>query len=322
MFQIEYPRVAVIIVNYRTPALTIDCLRSLEPEVDVHPGTKVFVVDNASGDASVPELLAAIKANRWEAWVRVLPQERNGGFAFGNNVALRMLSTESPLTDYFWLLNSDTIVHPGALGALLDAFTTHPAFGLAGSRLENRDGSGQVSAFRFPGIMSEFLAAMRLGFLDRLFSSYLVASSTYEQQTNEPDWLSGASLFIKRAVFEQIGLLDEDYFLYFEEVDFCIRAKRAGMRCLQVPQSRVIHLEGQSTGMTRTGAVENRVPSYWFESRRRFFVKNYGKLRYALANVSWLSGHVCYRVRCWFQVKPARMPKRFLRDFLRHALRF
>ncbi len=319
---IELPRIAVVIVNYRTPTLTIDCLSSLKSEVEANQGTQVFVVDNNSGDNSNPEINSAIQSNGWSSWVQVLPQDRNGGFSFGNNAAIRPFDTKLPRPEFFWLLNSDTIVRPGALQALLDALDAHPNFGLAGSRLENRDGTGQVSAFRFPGIVSEFLSAMRLGILDRLCSNYLVAPGVCEEQPNEPDWLAGASLLIKREVFEEVGLLDEEYFLYFEEVDFCSRAQKAGWRCLYVPDSRVIHLVGQSSGVTASNAAERRLPSYWFESRRRFFLQKYGKVRYTLANVSWLIGHLCYRTRRCFQARPAKLPERILSDFLKHNLRF
>ncbi len=124
----------VVIVSYRSAGLVIDCLRSLAPEVASLSDCKVVVVENASGDDSIERLGTAITSSGWSAWVELLPSPRNGGFAAGNNVALRPLLAAGRPPDYVLLLNPDTIVRPGALGALLAFIAARPEVGIVGRR--------------------------------------------------------------------------------------------------------------------------------------------------------------------------------------------
>ena len=110
---------------------------------------------------------------------------------------------------------------------------------------------------------------MRLGVLSRLLEPCVVAPPVREEQ-HRADWVSGASMIVlRRSVFDEIGLLDEGYFLYFEETDFCLRARRAGWKCWYVPDSRVVHLVGQSSGLKDDAPVRGPMPRYWFASRSR-----------------------------------------------------
>src|SRR4051812_9723721 len=152
--------VKIIIVNYRTPGLVIDSLRSLAPEVRGQDGCGVVVVDGGSGDGSVEHFREAVQREGWGSWVEILPLAENSGFAAGNNAALRQLLAGPDVPDYVWLLNPDTVVRPGALRALLNFLEAHPEVGIAGSRLEDPDGTAQRSAFRFPGVASEFERGM------------------------------------------------------------------------------------------------------------------------------------------------------------------
>lgn len=308
----------VVIVNYRTPGLTIDCLRSLESEVQSLPGTHVVLTDNNSGDGSVEQLNNAIANEGWSNWVSFMPLERNGGFAYGNNAAIRpVLSTNPP--PYILLLNPDTVVHPGALQALVDFMDKHPDVGIAGSRLEDPDGTPQRSAFRFHTVISELEQGLRLGFVSKLLAHWGVAPPVPEE-TCQTDWVAGASMIVRREVFEAVGLMDEGYFMYYEEMDFCLQAKRAGWSCWYVPQSRVVHLVGQSSGVTDSKRPPKRLPQYWFDSRQRYFLKNYGWLYTALADIFWASGFAVWRLRRVFQGKPDQDPPQFLGDFLRNSI--
>jgi N-acetylglucosaminyl-diphospho-decaprenol L-rhamnosyltransferase len=134
------------------------------------------------------------------------------------------------------------------------------------------------------------------------------------------DWLPGASMMIRREVFKSIGLMDEGYFLYYEETDFCLQARRANWSCWYVPQSRVMHIAGQSTGVTDRKAVPRRLPQYWFNSRRRYFTKNHGIFYAALADLAWTVGFVLWRLRRVVQRKPDTDPPKFLEDFLRNSV--
>jgi GT2 family glycosyltransferase len=219
----------------------------------------------------------------------------------------------------FLLLNHDTIVRPGAIKELVDFLDAHPRAGMAGSRLEDPDGTPQRSAFRFPGLLSELERAMRLGWCSRLLSRYLVAPPV-QAVPCPTDWLAGASVLVRRQVFEQIGLLDEKYFLYYEELDFCLRMARAGWECWYVPSSRVVHLVGQATGMKSGVTVRKRMPAYLFESRRRYFEKSHGRLYARFADAAWLAGHLCWRARRLLQRKPDDDPPCLTRDFCKFSL--
>jgi N-acetylglucosaminyl-diphospho-decaprenol L-rhamnosyltransferase len=315
----SHDRLRVIILNYRTPELTIACLHSLVEEIKELPGTQVTVVDNASGDGSVEQISAAIATESWD-WVAFLPQERNGGYAFGNNVGIRpALAADAP-PDYLLLLNPDTIVRPGALRALVDFMDQNPEAGIAGSRLEEPDGTPQCSAFRFPNVWSELDSGLRLGLVTQLLSEQIVPILPVTEEIRQVDWVAGASMIVRRQVFETAGLMDEKYFLYFEEVDFCIAAKNAGWTCWYVPESRVVHYVGQSSGVTDTKRKAKRRPAYWFDSRRRFFVKNYGWSYAILTEVAWASGFALWRMRQVIQQKPDDDPPNMLGDFILNSV--
>lgn len=311
------PRLAIIIVNYRTAGLTIDCLRSLEGQVR-QLGAKVCVTDNQSGDDSVDRIGAAIAANGWSDWAMLTPLERNGGFAYGNNAAVKVLMREADPPDYILLLNPDTLAREGAPAELMEFMEKHPRVGIAGSRLEDPDGTPQRSAFRFHTIASEFEGGVRLGFVSRLLKKKLVAPPVSDGVC-QTQWLAGASMMIRREVFEQVGLLDEAYFMYFEEVDFCLRAARAGWECWYVPASRVVHLVGQASGVTDP-RLRKRRPAYWFESRRRYFVKNHGAAVALLADAAWATGFALWRVRRFLQRRQDNDPPKLLMDFIRHSV--
>jgi len=260
--QFKHPRsLLVVIVNYRTASLTINGLRSLVGERLSLPEMQVAVVDNASGDGSVEQISAAIESEGWQEWAFLLPSEHNGGFAYGNNLAIRPALQSSNPPPYCLLLNPDTEVRPGALKALVDFMERHPDVGIAGSSLECANGKLWPIAFRFPTILSELNSGLRLGIVSKLLSNWVVAR-TMNNEESQVDWLPGASMMIRRQVFESVGLMDEQYFLYYEETDYCLQAKRAGWSCWYVPQSRVMHITGQSTGVTAKNVAPKRLPKY------------------------------------------------------------
>jgi GT2 family glycosyltransferase len=306
----------IVIVNFKTPELVIDCLRSLAGETPAGADWKTVVVENASGDGSREKIAEAIRAGGWGDWAELLAVDKNLGFAGGNNAALRPVLAEKPPPDYVLLLNPDTYIRPGAVRALVDFMEQHPDVGLAGSRLEYPDTEAQRSAFRFPTIWSEFESGIRLGLVSRLFHRQVVAPPV-ENAPHPTDWMAGASMIVRREVFDDIGLMDDDYFLYFEETDFCLRARRAGWPGWYVPASRVVHLVGQSTKVTDVKKPARRMPRYWFESRRRYFQKNHGWLYALVADVAWTVGFALWRVRRRLQRKPDQDPPNLLWDFIR-----
>lgn len=310
--------VLIVIVNYRTADLTVDCLRSLSDEVNSLGGVRVVVTDNQSGDDSPTKIRHAIDENRWDAWASLMLLARNGGFAYGNNEAIRpALGSDNP-PDFVLLLNPDTVIRPGAVARLIGFMQNNPGAGIAGSRLEDPDGTPQRSAFRFHSIRSELDDGLRLGFVSKLLRNHCVAPPVRDD-THRTDWVAGASMVIRREVFDAVGLMDEGYFMYYEEVDFCLRAQRAGWDCWYVPESRVVHLVGQASGVTVQNTRPKRRPGYWFDSRRRYFLKNHGWFYATLADAVWMLGFATFRVRQLIQRKPDTDPPKLLYDFLRHS---
>ncbi len=309
----------VIIVNYRVPQLTLRCIESLLDDSADMPPFQIHVIDNHSGDDSPRIIGDYLDEKGLRERVLLTPSPINGGYAYGNNIGLRRVLEMAQRPRHVWLLNPDTQVYPGAARHLIEFLDAHPRAGMAGSRLEDADGTGQISAFRFPSPASEFLGAMQVGVLDRLFAERLVPVPL-QSQPHCADWLAGASLMMKTALVEDIGLMDEDYFLYFEEVDYCLQARRRGWEIWYVPRSRVHHVVGAATGISDLRKKAPRRPQYWFDSRRRFFLKNYGKGTALLADLAAISGYALWRVRRRIQAKPDLDPPHFLQDLLANSV--
>lgn len=310
-------KLLVIILNYRVTDLTIACLQSLESEVPGVPDTLVAVCENGSGGDAPERLSAAIVQHGWQSWVELTTVFPNLGFTGGNNVIIRKAMASADPPEYVLLLNSDTVVLPGALSSIVAFMDAHPRVGIAGSRLECPDGSHQASPFRFHGIASELDRGLRLGVVSRLLSRWAVPMKPPEQAC-EVDWVSGASMIIRRSVIEAIGPLDEGFYTYFDDIDYCLNAKRAGWLSWYVPQSRVVHLEGAATGIAARHV--KRRPTYWFEARRRFYLKNYGAIHAAVADAAFLLGFATWRIRRRFQRKPETDPPHMLWDAFRHSV--
>lgn len=274
-----HSRVVTLIVSYRSAALTLNALASLEAERRATGlPHEVVVVDNASGDTAV--LAAAVNDNHWSDWAFVVTAPRNGGFGYGNNLGMQFALDRGPVT-YFHLLNPDTVCRPKAVISLAEFMDAHPQVGITGSSFENADGSDWPIAFRFPTLWSEIEGAVGWGVLSRLLARHVVAR-VMSPQSAQIDWVAGASMMIRADLAMQLRGFDESYFLYFEETDLCYRALQVGYATWYVPQSRVMHIAGQSTKVTERNAGPVRLPTYWYASRRRYFQVKYG-LVYALA---------------------------------------
>ncbi len=308
----------VVIVNTRQADMTIDALRALNVEMKALPGLHVSVADNASGDGSEEKLRAAMNELGWGERGQVVQTGRNGGFSFGNNASMRPALSWPEPPDYFLLLNPDTLVKPGAMKAIIDFMDSRPDVGLAGSKMIYPDGTTQLSSFRFHSVLSELERGLRIGVVSKLLKDHTVVIDLPEDRPTEVDWVGGASFMIRREVIEKIGLLDENYFVYYEETEYCLRAKRAGFSSWYVPQSVIVHLEGQSTGVSDKTKKAKRRARYWFDSRRRYFVTNHGPFTAVVANVTYASALATYRVREFIQRKPPQDPPHFLWDFVKY----
>ncbi len=228
---------SICIVNWNTRDDLRACLLSLPAGAGELP-LEVFVVDNASTDGS-PEMVTAQFPS-----AQLIRNPANMGFAHANNQALARCNG-----DYLLLLNSDTVAHPGALPALVTAMEAHPEVGIGGPKVLNSDGSLQYSCRRFPNFTAGMLRNNPLG---RFFSNngklqdYLMTEFDHAQSA-EVDWVSGAALCIRRATMQRIGPLDETYFMYCEDVDWCYRARQAGWKVRYFPESVITHHIGRSS---------------------------------------------------------------------------
>jgi GT2 family glycosyltransferase len=226
-----------------------------------------------------------------------------------------MQSDDPP--EYFLLLNADTIVRPNAFKALLDFMDEHPKVGIAGCRLEEPDGAPQRSAFRFQSPASEFEATLKLGLVTRLLAKWMVAPPV-RNEAFQTDWVTAACMMIRREVFRDVGLLDEGYYTYFDDCDFCFNACKKGWPTWYVPTGHVVHLKGRSTGVKRQNP--GRLPTYYFEARRRYFLKNHGAVYAAMADLAHIVGLALWRSRVFLTGKEDSSALNLLRDSIRHSV--
>lgn len=239
-------QLAIVIVSFNVRDDLARCLESLTagPPALAH---EIVVVDNASADGSV-----AMVRSRWPA-IRVVALEANRGFAAANNVGIR--ETAAGGSEWVLLLNSDTIVPRGAIDRLVARASVDPAVGVAGPRLVDAAGRPELSFGPMPGPLNE--ARQK-----RLWTGYARgdarAVSEVERRTSVEhgvDWVSGACLLVRRRDAEAVGLLDERYFMYLEDADFCAAVRALDRRVLFTPAATVTHLRGRSRA-TATGPVE------------------------------------------------------------------
>lgn len=302
-----------ILINYKTPDMTLKSLAAFMREVGDRPGVAVTLVDNASQDGSVEQLAEEIRLRGWEDRVSLVESDHNGGFAYGVNLGVQN-SPPGDRPDFIYLLNSDAFPDPGSVDVLLDFLIGNPEVGIAGSFIYGDDGVPHVTAFRFPSLWSEFEGSMKLGLLTRLLSQRRVSIEPMPTESTRVDWLAGASMMIRSEVFDEVGLFDDRFFLYFEETDFCHRARRSGWDTWYLPSSRVVHIGSVSTGMKK---LDEPMPHFWFDSRAHYFRKNHGRFYLTWANLIWILGFSLYRLRCQVQRKPDSARPGMLRDFIR-----
>lgn len=241
----------------------------------------------------------------------------NRGFAYGNNFILSRYVLVRDDFDFVHFLNPDTIVHPGAVSRLASFLSANTKAGVAGSRLENPDGSLRAYGFNFPTPIREFFRGARVPVVEKLFPWTSVHIKNL-LETREVDWVSGASFMAPKRVIDRVGVMDDGYFLYFEEVDLMKRVRAAGYQVWHVAESCVVHLGGQSTGVD----IANRpapTPDFWFRSRSKFFRDQYGKGGLLAANILFLAGDVIYRIHRLLMLKPIVNPPHLWRDYFTHG---
>jgi len=243
--------VSIVIVNWNTRDLLQQCLRAIV-ETAGRIEYEIIVIDNGSTDGSVEMVRDCFPS------VRLIVNSTDVGFARANNQAIQVSRGQHVL-----LLNSDTIVRPRALKALVRFMNMHLEVGIVGGQLLNGDGTLQPSWAKFPTVWSE------------LMGKNIRARRIYPTRDGSlayaVDWVGGACLLIRRAAFEQVGLLDEGFFMYSEEADWCFRVKQLGWAVCYCPEAQVVHLGGQSSQHARA-----RMKAELYRSKLLFFYKHYG----------------------------------------------
>jgi GT2 family glycosyltransferase len=312
-------RTAIVIINFRTADLVIGCLESLKPEVESAGDIQVFIGDAASGDGSTERISDYVSTHDMP-WASVVDIGCNGGFAFANNYMIRQFVLTDSTCEFVHFLNPDTYIHPKAVTRLVEFLDRNPEVAVAGSRLENPDGTPRSFAFRFPTPWREFFRGANMPLIPDIFPASSITIQNL-QRDQAVDWVSGASFLIRRIDLEKAGLMDSRYFLYFEETDLMFRIRKMGREIWHLAESRVVHIAGQATGLQNGQYELKRVPAYWFQSRFKFFHDNYGLHGAWLANLLFLSGQFVYILHRAIRLKPLNQPPCFWRDFLAYGFK-
>jgi GT2 family glycosyltransferase len=251
---------SIIIVSWNTKEYLLNCLRSLS-QGEGKDFREIIIIDNGSRDGSGSEVRRLFPA------VRLIENESNLGFAKAVNQGLRVFSGGFAL-----LLNPDTQMKEGTIEKLLIFMKDHPGAGIAGVQLLNQDGTKQNSIANFPFLATEFLSKKVLRWL---FPERFPGKERHYAEPIEVDSVIGACMMVRRRALEEVGLLDEDYFLFLEETDWCFRMKKAGWKVYHVPQAEVIHFQGKSAEQDK-----KRAKVEYDRSRYLFFRKHRGILQW------------------------------------------
>lgn len=280
----------IVIVNYRTPALVEACLSSLEPQL-AEADAAVVIVDNASGDGSFQRIAQYCASSPEAARMRVIAAPGNGGFSSGNNIGFAAVSS-----NFVLLVNSDAEARPGALKALLDAARQAPEAAIFTPQIVSNADEALVSRFRRHSLISEFVDGAQTGPVTRLFPRGETPIFPDDDVT-EPDWVSFSAVMIRRAAIDKAGPMDEAFFLYYEDCEYCLRLKKTGGRIKYVRSAVFEHEAGGSTKLSEKQSAGARLPEYYYRSRSRYFRILYGPLGPLAANIAWMAGRSIAHMR-------------------------
>lgn len=285
----------VSVINYRTPELTLACLRSvLEDFERCAVRGHVVVVDNASGDGSDKLIADWIETQPEGTPVTLIRSATNSGFSGGHNQGIGAMAAP-----FYLVLNSDAVLRPGFCSAILEAARAAPQAGLLAPQLEDEDGTVQINCFRVPSPASELIRGAATGPVTKLLERWTV----WLQMPPEPDqigWASFACILLRGTMVEEIGPMDEGYFLYFEDTEYCLRARRAGWNIVYVPQARAVHFRGGSAPVKSLARARKKLPRYYYASRTRLLYQAHGRTGLWAANAAWLLGRGITRIRGLF----------------------
>ena len=271
---------AIIIVTWNVRDMALDALRTLFADLEQSSlSAKVIIVDNASADGTV-DVIRKQYPN-----LEIIASDENLGFGRANNEGMRALGfgSDTPpenLPKAVYLLNPDTLTQSGATQTMYDVLMSDKRIGLVGAQLSYGDGSFQHSSFAFPGLRQlwvEFFPTPGR-FIEGRFNGRYPRELFARSEPFEVDFMLGATMMLKREVIQQIGMFDEQFFVYSEEVDWQWRMRKAGWQILCVPQAHIVHLVGQSTSQAGAKSI-----LYLWESRLKLFTKHYPAWKLFLA---------------------------------------
>lgn len=263
------PDISIAIVNWNTAELVLGCLSSLFDQ-KWEASFEVILVDNGSTDNSVGKVSSQFPQ------VKLIINNENVGFAKANNQALARAQGR-----FLLLLNSDTLVLPGALDKMVGFMDRNPEAGIVGCKLLNSDGSVQASCSTFPNLRTALFRAL---YLDKLFprNSWTGAnrmSYWNYNSTREVEVVQGSCMLVRREVLDQVGALDEHFFMYSEETDWCYRARQHGWKIYFTPEAEIIHYGAKSSRQSA------RMRVVFHQSRIKYFQKHYGWLTSVIARL-------------------------------------
>ncbi len=254
---------SIIIVNWNVKDILKTCLKSIYEE-DTTISLEVFVVDNASSDSSAEMVLVDFPQ------VKLIMNKKNFGFAKANNQAIQKSNGR-----YVLLLNPDVIVFPDTFSKMVSFMDTHFDVGVSGCKILKPDGNFQVSARdHFPSLLSEFTYSsfFRGGHpLGRIVSRHFFSYWEHDY-TREVSCVIGTCLMVRREAIDQVGLLDEEFYIYVEDTDWCYRMKQAGWKINFISDAKIIHYGGQSTKQSSSIGTQH------FENTYKYFKKHHGVL--------------------------------------------
>lgn len=309
-------QVAVVIVNYASSELVLKALPGLIDELSAFARGHVFIVDNASPGGDGDRLAEGLSAMGAPDACELILSPVNGGFSAGNNLGFAAIRKLDWQPDAILLLNPDAEVQPGAIAEMLRVLQSRPEIGFVGPRLINPDGSSWMGAFNFPSFGTEVWGSLGINAISRHFPRVARDSD----RPVRVDWITGTAMLIRREAWQDLGDMDEGYFLYYEEVDYMFQGARRGWQSWHAPQARIAHVGGAATGIKDGKTRKGRQPAYLFQSWARYFAKNHGAL-YARATagmklLALLLAHLHRSLRG----KDVGLPEKFYGDFLRQVV--
>ncbi len=193
--------------------------------------------------------------------------------------------------EYYLIQNSDSLLRPGFLQTILEAADATPEAGLFAPRIEHEDGTVQDSCFRFQSPTSEFIRAVNTGFVSKRLSNRLVSLGA-DLDPEKIEWASFASILLRHQMVDELGPMDEGFFLYFEDVEYCLRARRAGWKIIHIPKAIAVHFRGGSGPVKDLIKKRAALPPYYYRSRARFLYQAHGHTGLLMANLGWHAGRV------------------------------